>query len=110
MKHLKSMNEYLTESDEVSVDKVLTPADKKLLKNAFESVFTGIDKLTFKKDGTIEGKRGYFYRHGQTPDSVAKQLESALKGEGINIQVIDAYDDFKPWPKDSNFVVIFKLT
>jgi|688.fasta_scaffold407146_2 hypothetical protein len=101
---------YLTESDEVSVDKIMTPAEKKQLKNAFETVVTGIDKLTFKKDGTIEGKRGYFYKHGQTPDGTAKQLESALKGEGINIQVIDAYDDFKPWPKDSNFVVIFKLT
>ena len=103
------MNEYLTESEEVSVDKIMTSAQKKQLKNAFETVITGIDKLTFKKDGTIEGRRGYFYKHGQTPDGVAKQLESALKGEGIDIQVIDAYDDFKPWPKDSNFVVVFKI-
>lgn len=109
MKHLKTIHEYLTESDDVSVDKIMTPAEKKQLKNAFESVVTGIDKLTFKKDGTIEAKRGYFYKHGQTPKGVADQLASALKGEGIDIQIVDAYDDFKPWPKDSNFVVIFKL-
>ena len=102
-------NEDIFEGDEVSVDKALTPADKKKLKTAFENVVTGIDKLTFKKDGTIEGKRGYFYRHGMSPEKVAEQLKFALAGQGIEIQIVDSYDDFKPWPKDSNFVVVFRL-
>jgi hypothetical protein len=102
------VGESLNEA-ETSVDKVLTPADKKKLKSAFENVITGIDKLTFKKDGTIEGRRGYFYRHGQSPQSVADQLKNALNGQGIEIDIIDTYDDYKPWPKDSNFVVVFKL-
>ena len=103
---------YVAESldeAEASVDKILTPADKKKLKNAFENVITGIDKLTFKKDGAIEGRRGYFYRHGQSPQSVADQLKKALSGQGIEIDIIDTYDDYKPWPKDSNFAVVFKL-
>jgi len=99
----------INEADGVSVDSVLTPADKKKLKTAFETVVTGVDKLTFKKDGTIEGRRGYFYRHGQSPQSVAEQLKKALSSQGIEIQIVNSYDDFKPWPKDSNFVVVFKL-
>lgn len=106
----KAAKESVTnESDEVSVDKIMTAAEKKKLKTAFENVVTGVDKLTFKKDGTIEGKRGYFYRHGQSPEKVGEQLKSALLGQGIEIQIVETYDDFKPWPKDSNFVVVFKL-
>ena len=100
----------VNESTEVSVEKITTPAERKALKNAFENIVTGIDKLSFKKDGTIEGKRGYFYRHGITPEKTANELTSALKSQGINITVIDYYDDFKPWPKDSNFVVVFKIS
>jgi hypothetical protein len=100
---------FINEGDEVSVDSVLSSADKKKLKTAFETVVTGVDKLTFKKNGTIEGRRGYFYRHGQSPQSVAEALKKALSTQGIEIQIVDSYDDFKPWPKDSNFVVVFKL-
>ena len=103
-------NEDLNEGDEVAPDKILSPADKKRLKTAFENVVTGVDKLTFKKNGTIEGKRGYFYRHGQSPEKVAEQLKTALLSQGIEIEIVDAYDDFKPWPKDSNFVVVFRIT
>lgn len=109
MKHTQLFENFINEGEEVSVDKILTPADKKKLKAAFENIVTGIDKLTFKKDGTIEGRRGYFYRHGQSPQGVANQLKTALSGEGIEITIIDAYDDWKAWPKDSNFVVVFKL-
>jgi hypothetical protein len=102
--------EDIFEADEVAPDKILSPADKKRLKTAFENVVTGVDKLTFKKNGTIEGKRGYFYRHGQSPEKVAEQLKSALLSQGVEIEIVDAYDDFKPWPKDSNFVVVFRIT
>jgi hypothetical protein len=101
--------EDLFEAGEVSPDQILAPADKKKLKTAFENVVTGIDKLTFKRDGTIEGRRGYFYRHGTTPQGVADNLKSVLAGQGIDIDIVDAYDDFKTWPKDSNFVVVFRI-
>jgi hypothetical protein len=107
--NVNTYEEFINEADGVSVDAVLSSADKKKLKTAFETVFTGIDKLTFKKDGTIEGRRGYFYKHGQTSASVAETLKTALISQGIEIQIVDSYDDFKPWPKDSNFVVVFKL-
>jgi hypothetical protein len=113
MKHIYTfesfLNESINEANESSVDKILSPSDKKTLKTAFETVNTGIDKLTFKRDGSIEARRGYFYRHGQSPQSVADQLKKALNSQGIEIKIIDMYDDFKPWPKDSNFVVAFKI-
>ncbi len=109
MKHIHTFENFVNEGDEVSVDKVLNAENKKKLKNAFENVVTGIDSLTFKKDGTIVGKRGYFYRHGADENKVANNLKTVLAGQGIEIQIVDAYDDFKPWPKGSNFVVVFRL-
>jgi len=113
MKTIQSFNEFLNESinesDEVSVDKIMTAAQKKALKDAFENSITGVDKISFKKDGTIIAKRGYFYRHGANPEKMADALVASLKAEGIEIEVVDKYDDWKPWPKDSNLVVVFKL-
>lgn len=109
MKNLKNFNEFLNEDSDVSVDVALSKENKKALKNAMENYVLGIDSISFKKDGTILGKRGYFYRHGQTPESTANDLKNSLIKHGIEIDVIDSYDDFKPWPKDSNFVVIFKI-
>lgn len=103
------LNESINEADEVSVDKIMTSAQKKALKNAFENSITGVDKISFKKDGTILAKRGYFYRHGMDETKMANALVSALAAEGIEIEVVDKYDDWKPWPKDSNLVVVFKL-
>jgi hypothetical protein len=99
----------LDEAAEVSVDVALSPANKKKLKNAFETEYLGIDKLTFKKDGTIVAKKGYFYRHGDSPEKTANNLKSKLSQLGIEIVINDAYDDFKPWPKDSNFIIEFKI-
>ena len=97
------------EGDEVSVEKVTTPAERKALKNAFENSITGVDKISFKRDGTILAKKGYFYRHGLSPEKMAETLKNSLNAEGIEIEVIDKYDDWNAWPKDSNMVVVFKL-
>lgn len=99
----------INEDEEVSVDKALTSKEKKALKAAMENVYLGIDSISFKRDGSIVAKRGYFYRHGQSPESTARDLEKGLKTAGIEIDIIDKRDDFKAWPKDSNFVVTFKL-
>lgn len=111
MEKILKFNEFINENDsnEVSIDKVLSSSEKKQFKIAFENTDTGIDSISFKKDGTIVAKRGYFYRHGATPESVAEKMKMALLKNGINIAIVDAYDDFKPWPKDSNFIIIFKV-
>ena len=108
MKHLPTYNKFINE-EEVSVEKALTPQDRKKLKDAFESRVIGVDKISFKRDGTIVAKQGYFYRHGATPEKLAEQVKGQLAAAGIEIEVTDTYDDFKPWPKDSNLVVEFKM-
>ena len=104
----KLLNE-LNEGDEVQPEKIMTAAQKKSLKNVFENSITGVDKITFKRDGSIVAKRGYFYRHGMDENKMADKLVASLKAEGIEIEVIDKYDDWNAWPKDSNMVVVFKL-
>jgi len=113
MNNVKTRQEFLSnslnEDDEVSVDKVLDAKTKKVVKNFFESTYTGIDKITFKKDGTIVAKRGFFYRHGVTSKSTADRLKDEAAKKGIVIDIVDDWEDWKPWPKDSNFVVVFKI-
>lgn len=103
------INESLNEGDEVQPEKIMSAAQKKALKNVFENTITGVDKITFKRDGTIVAKRGYFYRHGMDENKMADKLVASLKAEGIEIEVVDKYDDWNAWPKDSNMVVVFKL-
>ena len=113
MKTLNTFNEFVNESlnegDEVQPEKIMSAAQKKALKNVFENTITGVDKITFKRDGTIVAKRGYFYRHGMDENKMADKLVASLKAEGIEIEVVDKYDDWNAWPKDSNMVVVFKL-
>lgn len=109
MKHTQTFENFVNESDEVSVDSIMTPAQKKALKNAFENSVMGVDSVSFKRNGTIIAKRAYFYRHGNSPDKVAERLQSDLKKEGIEIEIVETYDDWKAWPKTSYFVVVFKL-
>ena len=42
-------------------------------------------------------------------EKLAKNLKVALEKQGIPIVIVDSYDDWKPWPKTSNFIVEFRL-
>lgn len=109
---MKTYQEYfnnLNEDAEISVDQALDRNTKKILKDIFEKKYTGIDKISFKKDGTIVAKKSYFYRHNETAQSISAKLASVLNDNGVEIEIVEYYDDWKPWPKDSNFVVIFKI-
>lgn len=65
------------------------------------------DKLTARKDGTVEVKRGYFYRHGMTSDQWAQRVQAALDAAGCtSCKVVDHRDDWREWPKDSEFVAV----
>lgn len=63
------------------------------------------DKFIQKKDGSFEYRRGYFYRMGVTTESCI----NAIKKVFPQAVIIEAYDNFQAWPKDSYFMVRFKL-
>lgn len=104
-----SFDEYINEAVEVEPEAIMEPKTKKLLKTFFEQNVTNIDKISFKRDGSIVAKHGYYYRGGFSPEKLAENLKKILETAGIIISIEEAYDDWKPWPKDSNFVIVFKI-
>lgn len=63
------------------------------------------DKLIQKKDGSFEFRRGYFYRHGATTEGYVKAILRVFP----EAKIVESYDNFQPWPRDSYFMVRFKL-
>lgn len=82
----------------------ITPrqAEKKLIKEMLRGPF---DSISFHKDGTISGKKGYFYRHGLSTEV----LESRILKDFPNAIILSSCDRWAPWPRDSYFYVRFKL-
>ena len=76
---------------------------KKQLQAAFETAGIYPSKVVAKKNGTVEVTKGYFYRHGQTSQMWADRVQSFLP-EGL--VVVDHRDDWRVWPKDSEFVAV----
>jgi len=77
------------------------------------------DKTTFKKDGTIEYRQFYFYRHGMTPEAFAEKVQrnlaaisvwNAQRGEPtFRVELVDSGDHWAPWPRDSYFYAIVRI-
>lgn len=63
------------------------------------------DSVSFHKDGTISVKRGYFYRNGYD----ISKMKGAVTKMFPNAAIIRAEDRWAPWPRDSYFIVCFKL-
>jgi hypothetical protein len=55
-----------------------------------------VDKLTAKKNGTVEVKRAYFYHNGQTAETWAAKVQAALDDAGETAcKVIGHRDDWR---------------
>ena len=61
------------------------------------------DHITAHKDGSFTWKRSFFYTHGNSARKLAMRMKEALP-----ITIVEAYDDWKEWPKTSYFVVRFR--
>jgi len=55
------------------------------------------DSIYRQKDGTIIFRRGYFYRHGMTPEAFRDKISSSLKKIGIDHSVVDYGDHWTPF-------------
>jgi len=63
------------------------------------------DKLIQKKDGTFEYRKCYFYRHGATTEMHVKKILGVFP----QAKIVEAYDNWQRWPKDSYFMVRFRF-
>ena len=61
--------------------------------------------LICKKDGSVEVKRVFFYRHGRTAAKWATDIGEALQGHGLSYEV-NSREDWRDWPATSHFVAI----
>lgn len=64
------------------------------------------DKTVAKKDGTMEIKMHYFYRHGNTDAKWGTKIMKSPIGKISNL--VRTYDDYRSWPKDSYFVAVIE--
>lgn len=78
-----------------------------------EKLGIGWDKITFKQDsrdgmirkGDIQVTKGYFYRHGMTPDTLIDRVLEVFP----EAKIVDSGDRWRTWPADSYMFVIFRV-
>jgi len=82
----------------------MTKFQKRVKEDLEESgVYT--DKVVCKRNGTVEVKRSYYFRNGNTAEKWALQVKKGLESTGLSVKV-DSRDDWERWPKTSYFVAI----
>ena len=79
---------------------------KKELVDLSGSAVSVFDRVIAKKTGEIELRYGNFYRHGRTPEKIAKSVAAILAAAGIPHRIVSTYENFQPWPRDSYFQVV----
>jgi hypothetical protein len=67
------------------------------------------DKVVAKKDGTFEARRTYYYRHGCTAEKFAEDVVKVLSAAGFDVEVLAAEDHWNAWPRDSFWLVRFRV-
>jgi len=60
------------------------------------------ENIKVKRDGTVEVRRGYFYRHGNTGQLWADEVTKKLS----TLATIKGGDHWAEWPKPSYFYAI----
>lgn len=67
------------------------------------------DKI-IKSKGIFKFKDFFYYKHGKTAESFKVKIVKELNKLGINsIDVIDYFERWQAWPKDSWFEVSIKI-
>lgn len=74
-----------------------------------EKNIEGFDRIVHHKDGTFSFKQGFFYRHGMTAEKYADNMCVRLEKAKVKYELVEAIEDWNPWPRDSWFVARFKI-
>ena len=65
------------------------------------------DRMLTKRDGTFEMRFGFFYRHGKNSEKMALRV---VRKAGASVKIVEHFERWQAWPKDSYWVVIVKVT
>ena len=61
------------------------------------------DKVTVKKDGTVEVRDIFFYRHGRSVESTVERVKQVFP----NAVILAAFEKWQTWPRESYWLVRF---
>lgn len=75
---------------------------KGIIENTTE---VSVDRIVCKRDGSVEVRRCYFYRHGYTAEKYMAAVNGLMKKNGIEASYTCS-DQYNEWPKDIYFSVI----
>ena len=78
---------------------------QKRVKEDLEESGVYADKTVCKKNGTVEVKKGYYYKLGSSAERWAVHVKKGLESTGLSVKV-DSRDDWKRWPATSYFVAV----
>lgn len=65
----------------------MTPRQRAVKQAVLASESLDAEKVVCKRNGTVEVKHGYFYRHGNTADGWAGRVKKVLDAAGISANV-----------------------
>lgn len=82
----------------------LTAQQKKQLRE-----LSGVDRVIFKKTGEVEFRRSFFYTHGYDAQKLAASIQKQLASLGLEAVVLETYNNWQPWPRESYWRVITRL-
>lgn len=58
-------------------------------------------RVICRKDGSVEMRRNFFYRHGMTADKWAADVKAALESEELEYGAVEAKECRRDRPTDS---------
>jgi len=82
----------------------LSSSVKKEIRNKLDGL---ADKVTFHRDGSIEIRFGFFYRHGMTTETCKKNVLAVVPD--AKFVEDECFENWQPWPRDSYFKITFKI-
>jgi hypothetical protein len=62
------------------------------------------DRIVCKKDGTVEVRFGFFYRHGQTAELWGDKVQNCVN-QVVAAEVTHCREVWQAWPKDSYWAI-----
>jgi hypothetical protein len=68
-------------------------------------VLAAFSTAIFHKDGSVSVKRPFFYRHGFS----SERFKSRILEVFPNAEIVESYEKYQNWPKESYWLVRFKL-